>query len=73
VVVVVLDSSSSASRICDRSWIYTAISRAKSRCYLVGDKATADKFCRVQSVARRKTFLAELVLREQAARSLETL
>jgi len=73
VVVVVLDPSGSASRICDRSWLYTAISRAKQRCYLVGDKATADKFCRVQSVAKRKTFLAELILREQAARSLETL
>lgn len=39
-VIVVLDPSSVYS-IGDRNWIYTAISRAKKHCYLMGSKETA--------------------------------
>lgn len=60
-VVVVLDSFGGAKRICDRSWIYTAISRAKQHCALVGTMATARDMCRRNKIQERKTFLAEIV------------
>ena len=63
-VIVLLDPS--AHSVCDRSWLYTAISRAKMRCILMGDKMTADRFCRKASVNQRKTFLAEQIARESA-------
>ena len=62
VVLVVLDEYPGARRVCDRSWIYTAISRAKELCVLIGKKSTADSMCRRQSIANRKTFLKEQIL-----------
>jgi ATP-dependent exoDNAse (exonuclease V) alpha subunit len=47
--------------ICDRSWIYTAISRGQSRTVLVGDGDLAERFCRVTKITQRKTFLKELI------------
>jgi exodeoxyribonuclease V alpha subunit len=70
VVVVVLDEYPGARRICDRSWIYTAISRAKDSCILVGKKSTADSMCRRQSILNRKTFLRERILLNAAKREL---
>lgn len=67
-VIVLLDPS--AYSVCDRSWLYTAISRAKMRCILIGDKMTADRFCRKASVNQRKTFLAEQIARESARLNL---
>jgi len=67
-VIVLLDPS--AHSVCDRSWLYTAISRAKMRCILMGDKMTADRFCRKASVNQRKTFLAEQIARESARLNL---
>lgn len=63
--IVVLDDYPGARRICDRSWIYTAISRAKSRCVLVGKKSTADAMCRRAAIHSRKTFLRERYLINQ--------
>lgn len=63
-VVVMVDDYPGAKKICDRAWIYTAISRAKKDCYLVGSKATADRFCRVNNIAKRKTFLTHLIQEE---------
>lgn len=68
--VVLLDESGSAKMVCDRAWLYTAISRAKQRCILIGKKATADRFCRTQKMDKRKTFLAEQILRLSAQRTL---
>lgn len=62
-VIVMLDDSGGAARICSREWIYTAISRAKKHCYLVGSLQTAEGMCRVQKVGERKTFLAEQIHR----------
>ncbi len=62
VVIILIDEYPGARTVCDRSWIYTAISRAKTACYLVGKKATADRFCRANNIAKRKTFMRESIL-----------
>lgn len=69
VVIVMIDDYPGARMVCDRAWLYTAISRAKERCVLIGKKATAERFCRTTKIWQRKTFLRELILRN-AARSV---
>lgn len=69
-VVVVLDDYPGARMVCDRSWLYTAISRAKSKCWMVGNRATADRMCRTSKIWHRKTFLRELILRGKAVEDL---
>lgn len=61
VAIVIIDDSSAAKRVCDRSWIYTAISRAKGVCYLIGNLSVAQGFCKRQTIASRKTFLKERI------------
>lgn len=61
VVIVMVDDSGGAKRICSREWLYTAISRAKNCCYLVGNLATAQGFCRRTAIDKRKTFLKERI------------
>lgn len=61
IVLVALDEYPGARRVCDRSWIYTAISRAKQICFLVGKRHIADGMCQRQSIKNRKTFLKELI------------
>lgn len=63
VALVVIDDYPGAKWVCDRSWLYTAISRAKKRCVLIGQKSTAETMCRKQSINNRKTFLRELILK----------
>lgn len=46
IAIVLLDPSFSAKQVCTREWIYTAISRAKKLCFLVGSMETARAFCR---------------------------
>ena len=58
-VVVMLDES--ARRMLTRNWIYTAISRAKTACLLIGLPWVADAACRVSGL-NRKTLLAERIL-----------
>ncbi len=70
IVLVALDEYPGARRICDRSWIYTAISRARDRCFLMGKKSTADSMCRRQNILSRKTFLRERILLNSAKREL---
>jgi ATP-dependent exoDNAse (exonuclease V) alpha subunit len=45
--------------ICDRNWLYTAISRAERVCYILGNMGTCRGLCRKIYIDRRKTFLAE--------------
>ena len=59
VVIVALDPA--AGSVCCREWIYTAISRAKKFCVLVGPRGLAERFCKRVSINNRKTFLAELL------------
>lgn len=73
VTIVMLDEYPGARLICDRSWIYTAISRAKARCVLIGRKSVAERFCRVSNISRRKTLLKERILLEGANRELAEL
>jgi hypothetical protein len=61
VVIVLIDEYAGAKMVCDRSWLYTAISRAKRDCYLVGNRATMDSFCRKVTLPLRKTFLREQI------------
>ena len=61
VAIVMIDEAPSAARLCDRAWWYTALSRAKQRCYLIGKLPVLFGGLRRQSVGARKTFLKELV------------
>lgn len=59
--LVMLDSYPGAMRVASREWIYTAISRAKECCYLIGSMDTAQRMCRVPSINQRKTLLKEQI------------
>jgi exodeoxyribonuclease V alpha subunit len=61
VSIVIVDEAPGAKRLCNRAWVYTAISRAKKACFLVGSLATARGFCSRNTIAARKTFLRELI------------
>lgn len=58
-VLVIADDSPAAARVCDRSWVYTAISRAKIACVIIGRRVTVEEWCRRASITRRKTMLPE--------------
>lgn len=63
-VIVGLDEYPGATGkygICKREWTYTAISRAKIACYLVGLRSTAKTQCDETALTKRKTFLRELI------------
>lgn len=47
--------------ICKREWLYTAISRARLACYLIGLRSTAQTMCRETALQKRKTFLCEQI------------
>jgi hypothetical protein len=61
IVIVLLDDYPGARMVCDRAWTYTSISRAKDRCFLVGTPRLAERFCKVQKMNGRKTFLANRI------------
>lgn len=71
IVAVMIDEYPGAKMVCSRQWIYTAISRAKKACLLIGNKGTAHGFCRRDALWQRKTFLAERI-REERERSRRT-
>ena len=62
VVIVMLDKAGGAQRVCTRNWLYTAISRAKSFCLLIGEKSTADAMLTRDGIGKRRTFLKELLV-----------
>lgn len=61
VVIVMIDEHSGAQRVCTRNWIYTAISRAKKWCLLIGKKQIAEQMLTRDGIKNRKTFLQELL------------
>lgn len=62
VIIVLLDEYPGAKMVCDRAWLYTAISRAKKVCFLVGKLGTAYRMCRRTNLMHRKTFLRERIV-----------
>ena len=70
ITYVILDDYAGARRVCSRSWIYTALSRAKQFCHLIGMKATADSMCTRLDIWKRKTLLKELILAEKAKQDI---
>jgi exodeoxyribonuclease V alpha subunit len=72
-VLPILDEYPGARMVCDRSWFYTAISRAKDRCILIGKRDTADRMIRISNIAKRKTFLKERILHLSAVEQLADL
>jgi exodeoxyribonuclease V alpha subunit len=73
VVIVMIDDYPGARMICTREYWYTAISRAKEQCILIGKKSVVDQGCKKVAISKRKTFLKERVLLEQAKRELADL
>jgi exodeoxyribonuclease V alpha subunit len=61
IVIVMLDESGGARRVCSREWLYTAISRAKEQCYVIGKENLAHDMVRRSKINDRKTFLAEQI------------
>lgn len=66
-VIVMLDDSGAARQVCSREWIYTAISRAKFGCFLVGQFSTAMQMVRRVALNKRKTFLVDRIHAAAAA------
>lgn len=68
VIIVVVDEYPGATGkygVCDRAWLYTAISRAEQVCYLVGKMSTARGLCKRSFIERRKTLLSEKIRQKQ--------
>lgn len=72
-VLVLLDEYPGAMRLCSREWFYTGISRAKSKCVIIGKRATADRMIECSALAKRKTFLRERINSLKAMEVLATI
>jgi len=72
IVLVALDEYPGARMVCSREWLYTAMSRAKEVCFLVGKLATGQEMVKREAIGKRKTFLKELICeRESGNQSTE--
>ena len=61
IIIMPIDSYAGAKRIATREFFYTAISRARQLCVLIGNRNVIDQGCRNVSLSRRKTFLREII------------
>jgi exodeoxyribonuclease V alpha subunit len=59
--VVIILADESASRVASREWWYTAVSRAKDRCLIIGKQSVMEAQARRQLLNKRKTFLVEII------------
>jgi exodeoxyribonuclease V alpha subunit len=59
VVIVLLDPAFGAGMVCDRHWLYTTISRAMRRCYLIGMTSTLDEMKGKSNMWNRLTLFTE--------------
>lgn len=62
IVIVMLDDSGSAKHVQSKQWIYTAVSRAKKLCIVIGQQRTANACCTRDALRKRKTLLAEKIV-----------
>lgn len=60
-VIVLADAYPGARRLCDRCWLYTALSRAETMAVTIGQRSVLDEMCGKSHVWARKTFLAESI------------
>lgn len=67
VVITVADSYPGARMLCDRCWLYTALSRAETLAVTVGQREVIDGMCRKTHIMARKTFLVETIGELRAA------
>lgn len=61
IVIVMIDSSNGANQVCNREWHMTAMSRPEELLITIGKAATVNQQCRNVGLAKRKTFLKELL------------
>lgn len=69
--VVIILADDAADRVACREWHYTGISRGAERCIILGKKSTVARQCRRVTLRDRKTFLVELIRKQQSARIME--
>lgn len=62
VVITVADAYPGARMLCDRCWIYTALSRAETLAITIGQREVIDEMCLKSHIWNRKTFLRETIL-----------
>jgi exodeoxyribonuclease V alpha subunit len=55
------------SRVLSREWLYTVITRARERCYLIGDVQAIQSCIKVQRAQERRTGLVEAIARTVGA------
>lgn len=61
VAIVMLDESPGAKRVCCREWLYTAVSRAKKLCVLIGQEQAARSMIGRVAINKRRTLLKERI------------
>lgn len=65
VIFTLADAYAGARMLCDRCWIYTALSRAETLAVTLGQRDVIDDMCRKSHIWNRKTFLKETILELQ--------
>lgn len=61
VVITMADAYPGARMLCDRCWLYTALSRAELLAVTIGQREVLDDMCRKSNIWNRKTFLKETI------------
>ena len=67
VVITLADAYPGARMLCDRCWLYTALSRAETLAVTIGQREVLDGMCSKSHIWNRKTFLKESILELQQA------